>query len=254
MRAPALAESQVPSDGRVARDPRVIVVLERACLETGKVSKEHVLLNCDDHAGFLRKHGREPAEARPDILHQCMLILLDSPLNKAGLLRVFVRTERGVLIAVNPQVRIPRVQALLRPHVPASLQAEHPCCQRHGEAPQRHQEPRDRPPAAEQSRRAAFRERPPGQPAGVSADAARRRPRQRADCLVVGARRGKVEAEYADDCIAVSNTRSVAHSVGLQRVGEPPGVPSDPASPELAIFELAERASVGGFCAKSTSI
>jgi rRNA small subunit pseudouridine methyltransferase Nep1 len=86
----------------------VIVVLERACLETGKVSKEHVLLNCDDHAGFLRKHGREPAEARPDILHQCMLILLDSPLNKAGLLRVFVRTERGVLIAVNPQVRIPR--------------------------------------------------------------------------------------------------------------------------------------------------
>ena len=37
-----------------------------------------------------------------------MLILLDSPLNKAGLLRVFVRTERGVLIAVNPQVRIPR--------------------------------------------------------------------------------------------------------------------------------------------------
>ena len=108
VRAPALAESQVPSDGRVARDPRVIVVLERACLETGKVSKEHVLLNCDDHAGFLRKHGREPAEARPDILHQCMLILLDSPLNKAGLLRVFVRTERGVLIAVNPQVRIPR--------------------------------------------------------------------------------------------------------------------------------------------------
>ena len=58
VRAPALAESQVPSDGRVARDPRVIVVLERACLETGKVSKEHVLLNCDDHNNFLRKSFR----------------------------------------------------------------------------------------------------------------------------------------------------------------------------------------------------
>ena len=67
-----------------------------------------MLLNCDDHAAFLRKHKRDPAELRPDILHQCMLILLDSPLNKAGLLKLFVRTERGVLIEVSPQIRIPR--------------------------------------------------------------------------------------------------------------------------------------------------
>ena len=83
-------------------------MLEKACLETGKVGKEHVLLNCDDHGGFLRKHKRDPADARPDILHQCMLILLDSPLNKAGLLKLYVRTERGVLIEVSPQIRIPR--------------------------------------------------------------------------------------------------------------------------------------------------
>ena len=97
-----------PSSGAPAKTPRVIIVLEKACLETGKVGKEHVLLNCDDHAGFLRKHKRDPADARPDILHQCMLILLDSPLNKAGLLKLFVRTERGVLIEVSPQIRIPR--------------------------------------------------------------------------------------------------------------------------------------------------
>ena len=94
--------------GKPAREPKVIVVLERACLEVGKVGKEHVLLNCDDHAGFLRKHKRDPADARPDILHQCMLILLDSPLNKAGLLKLYVRTEAGVLIDVSPQIRIPR--------------------------------------------------------------------------------------------------------------------------------------------------
>ena len=37
-----------------------------------------------------------------------MLTLLDSPLNKAGLLQVYIHTSKGVLIEVNPQVRIPR--------------------------------------------------------------------------------------------------------------------------------------------------
>lgn len=101
--AEPIAAASLPS-----KKPALIVVLERACLETGKVGKEHVLLNCDDHANFLRKHKRDPADARPDILHQCMLILLDSPLNKAGLLRLYVKTERGVLFEVSPSIRIPR--------------------------------------------------------------------------------------------------------------------------------------------------
>lgn len=106
--ADAPAPSPATTDGKPARQPRLIVVLEKACLETGKVGKEHVLLNCDDHGSFLRKHKRDPSELRPDILHQCMLILLDSPLNKAGLLKLYVRTERGVLFEVNPTIRIPR--------------------------------------------------------------------------------------------------------------------------------------------------
>jgi len=36
------------------------------------------------------------------------MTLLDSPLNKAGLLQVYIHTARGVLIEVNPHVRIPR--------------------------------------------------------------------------------------------------------------------------------------------------
>jgi rRNA small subunit pseudouridine methyltransferase Nep1 len=36
------------------------------------------------------------------------LILLDSPLNKAGMLQVYIRSQKGVLIEVNPQIRIPR--------------------------------------------------------------------------------------------------------------------------------------------------
>ena len=83
----------------------MIVILERACLETGKVGSDHVLLNSDDHHKFLLKHKKSPADYRPDILHQSMLILLDSPLNKAGLLRLFVRSEKGVLIEVHGPVR-----------------------------------------------------------------------------------------------------------------------------------------------------
>ena len=66
------------------------------------------LLNCDDHAGIMRKNGRDPGSVRPDITHQCLLMLMDSPLNRAGLLQVYIKTEKNVLIEINPQTRIPR--------------------------------------------------------------------------------------------------------------------------------------------------
>ena len=56
----------------------------------------------------MKKHGRDPGSARPDITHQCLLMLLDSPLNRAGLLQIYIHTTRNVLIEVNPQTRIPR--------------------------------------------------------------------------------------------------------------------------------------------------
>lgn len=36
------------------------------------------------------------------------MTLLDSPLNKAGLLQVYIHTHKNVLIEVNPHIRIPR--------------------------------------------------------------------------------------------------------------------------------------------------
>lgn len=36
------------------------------------------------------------------------MTLLDSPINKAGLLQVFIHTNKNVLIEVNPHIRIPR--------------------------------------------------------------------------------------------------------------------------------------------------
>lgn len=89
----------------------VTVLLENANLETVKQDSRKggvMLLNCDDHAHLLKKTGREANEARPDIVHQCLLMLLDSPLNKAGRLKVYIRTANNVLIDVDPQTRIPR--------------------------------------------------------------------------------------------------------------------------------------------------
>lgn len=91
---------------------RLIVVLQQASLETVKLGKgkegHYQLLNCDDHHHILKKHKRDLSESRPDISHQCLLALLDSPLNKAGKLQVYIHTTKNALIEVNPHVRIPR--------------------------------------------------------------------------------------------------------------------------------------------------
>lgn len=94
---------------------RVIVVLDLAPLEIVRVGKnkdsKYHLLNADDHQGILKRSSRDISEYRPDITHQCLLTLLDSPLNKCGKLQVYIRTQKGVLIEINPQTRIPRTFA-----------------------------------------------------------------------------------------------------------------------------------------------
>ncbi|XP_078011806.1 ribosomal RNA small subunit methyltransferase NEP1 isoform X2 [Phascolarctos cinereus] len=76
--------------------------------EASWVGKTYELLNCDKHKSILLKNGRDPGEVRPDIAHQSLLMLMDSPLNRAGLLQVYIHTQKNVLIEVNPQTRIPR--------------------------------------------------------------------------------------------------------------------------------------------------
>ena len=92
------------------KQKRLIVVLENASLETINVSsgKKFELLNSEDHRSQLVKYNREVSSARPDITHQCLMMLLDSPLNRAGMLQVYIHTEKNVLIEVNPHIRIPR--------------------------------------------------------------------------------------------------------------------------------------------------
>jgi len=90
------------------QEKRLIVILERASLETVKVGKNYELLNCDKHKHLIKKYKKDASACRPDITHQCLLMLLDSPLNRAGKLQVYIHTEKNVLIEINPQTRIPR--------------------------------------------------------------------------------------------------------------------------------------------------
>ena len=85
-------QEYIPIPKRVDRDSnekRLIVILEGASLETGFTKRDgYQLLTSDKHHALLSKEGRDPSLARPDITHQCLLMLLDSPLNQAGLLQV----------------------------------------------------------------------------------------------------------------------------------------------------------------------
>ena len=106
-------EQGTPQDNVITKvakkeEKRLIIVLESANLESCKLGKEFSLLNIDEHKGLLAKNGRDFSTARPDITHQCLLMLFDSPLNRAGLLQVYIRTANNVLIEINPATRIPR--------------------------------------------------------------------------------------------------------------------------------------------------
>lgn len=98
------------TDQKKNKKQPLIVLLDQASLETVKNRRGlYELLNCDDHREICKKKlKKNPNDYRPDILHQELLALLDSPLNKAGLLKIYIATKEKVLIEVNPSIRIPR--------------------------------------------------------------------------------------------------------------------------------------------------
>lgn len=102
------ADDSPADDGR-----KLIVILERANLDIVRVDghhkkgQSHQLINCDEHMYMIRKLKKDPAFCRPDIIHQCLQVLLQSPLNRAGLLQIYVRTQNNELFKVDPQFFVP---------------------------------------------------------------------------------------------------------------------------------------------------
>lgn len=70
-----------------------------------------VLLDQNVHAAAIRQLPDGERRGRPDILHYCLLVLLESPLNKMGQLKVLVHTRHGELVNIRADTRLPRGEA-----------------------------------------------------------------------------------------------------------------------------------------------
>jgi rRNA small subunit pseudouridine methyltransferase Nep1 len=68
----------------------------------------HLLLDRSLHHSAMRKLVENEKRGRPDITHFALLEALGSPLNKEGLLQVYVHTNQNYTITVNPNARLPR--------------------------------------------------------------------------------------------------------------------------------------------------
>lgn len=100
---------------------KVVVVLEKAALEAAKAMTEGKRPMPEDESPLM-------------ITHECLLTMLDSPLNKAGKLLIYLHSADGVLVEVHPSLNVPKsfgrfvllVATLLRNGQVAGRQAEFP--------------------------------------------------------------------------------------------------------------------------------
>jgi len=69
---------------------------------------ENLLLDRSLHHSAMRRLDDNLKRGRPDITHFALLEALGSPLNKEGLLQVYVHTNKDYVITVNPSARLPR--------------------------------------------------------------------------------------------------------------------------------------------------
>lgn len=70
-----------------------------------------ILLDQNLHWAAIKQLPDGERRGRPDILHYCLLVLLESPLNKLGQLKVFIHTRHGELIHIRADTRLPRGEA-----------------------------------------------------------------------------------------------------------------------------------------------
>ena len=99
------------ADSELEQVPREIAnhrVIQRLARRRGRRPTE-LLLNSSLHFPAMRKLPDADRRGRPDIVHICLLLALDTPLNREGLLRIYVHTRHNKLITVDPSVHLPRM-------------------------------------------------------------------------------------------------------------------------------------------------
>lgn len=81
-------------------------VMKRATA-LGKAPENTLLDRSYHHRAMLRLEESEK-RGRPDIVHFALLEALGAPLNREGLLRVYVHTIDNYIISIDPKVRLPK--------------------------------------------------------------------------------------------------------------------------------------------------
>jgi rRNA small subunit pseudouridine methyltransferase Nep1 len=87
---------------------------ERSILSSARMrgkAPEKILLDASHHHPAFVKLKESERRGRPDIVHFFLMLAMDSDLNAAGQLKVFVHTRNNDVIAVKPETRLP-------PHYP----------------------------------------------------------------------------------------------------------------------------------------
>ena len=73
-----------------------------------KKSPTELLLDQSLHGRAMTKLDKGDRRGRPDIVYLCLMTLLETPLCKQGLLRVFLHLQDGRVVEINSSVRLPR--------------------------------------------------------------------------------------------------------------------------------------------------
>ena len=100
-----LADSELETVPREIANHRVIKWRAR---RLGRRPTE-ILLNSSLHYPAMQRLPDGDRRGRPDIVHICLLLALDAPLNREGLLRTYVHTRHNKIITVDPSTRLPRM-------------------------------------------------------------------------------------------------------------------------------------------------
>ena len=83
---------------------------ERSVQTNARTRGKHpgkILLDASHHHPAFGKLPESERRGRPDIVHFCLLLCLDSNLSAEGNLKVFVHTRNDDVIAVKPETRLP---------------------------------------------------------------------------------------------------------------------------------------------------
>lgn len=99
-----IAEAEVELvPGSIAGHPAV-----RREAQRRKKKPTEMLLDSSVHHAAMRSLSDGNRRGRPDIAHYTLLALLESPLNKLGMLRCYLHTRNNEVVFINPETRLPR--------------------------------------------------------------------------------------------------------------------------------------------------